>query len=321
MKLMKKIKLIGIPFDFGQELSGVRSAYDHLKKSGLTGRLQKLTTVTDLGEIKYPARVAEGRIDGIKNLKQASAANKAITETLENLDLHDTFLLNVGGDHGMALGTVHGILAQRNESVVIWADAHGDVNTPETSPSGNFHGMPVAFLLGIVKHPQFDWIRTHLLPERLILVGPRDLDVGEIEIIQRYGIQYFSSDDLNRIGGREVMECALRQADPQGLRPIHLSFDVDLFDKYDVYSTGTKVADGPKLKEVFALGAMLGETGRLQSMDLVEFNPEIGQESDVKASTSLILDFLETTLKPVFSEKTFEIKKEFLLKALDKSLL
>lgn len=321
MKHMKKIKLLGIPFDFGQDLTGVRLGYEHLKMHGLIARLQKFTKVTDLGEIKYPVKITENKTDGIKNLRQSSAANKAITETIESLDLNDNFLLNVGGDHGMALGTVHGILAQRPDSVVIWADAHGDVNTPSTSPSGNFHGMPVAFLLNIVKHPQFDWIRTHLLPERLILVGPRDLDGGEIEIIQRYGIQYFSSADLNRIGGKDVLETALSKVDPRGVRPIHLSFDVDLFDKYDVHSTGTKVADGPKLEEVFKLGKRLGETGQLRSMDLVEFNPRIGQEAEVKSSTDLILDFLDTTLRPVFSDKLTEINKDFLSKALDKNLL
>lgn len=318
---MKNIKLIGIPFDFGQELGGVRCAYDHLKKNGLNARLQKISKVVDLGEIKYPVKVKEDRIDGIKYLKQSSIANKTISETLENLDLNDSFLLNIGGDHGMALGSVHGVLSQNSESIVIWADAHGDVNTPETSPSGNFHGMPVAFLLGIVKHPQFDWIRHYLLPERLILIGPRDLDAGEIEIIQRYGIQFFSSADLNRMGGREVLETALHRVDPRGIRPIHLSFDVDLFDKHDVYSTGTKVSDGPNYQEVFTLGKILGETGRLKSMDLVEFNPQIGQENEVKASTDLILNFLETTLGSVFSSKVIEAKKDFLFKALDKNLL
>lgn len=322
MTCMQKIKLFGIPFDFGQDHSGVRAGLQHLKKNGLISRLEKLSPVTEIGEIKYPQKIVEPRIDGIKNIKQSSIGNKIISESIESFELDSSFLLNVGGDHGMALGTVHGILGQRPESVVIWADAHGDVNTPQTSPSGNFHGMPVAFLLHISKHPEFEWVRHKLLPSRLILIGPRDLDQGEIEIIQRFGIQYFSSDDLNRMGAKEVLDLALHRADPLNSLPIHLSFDVDIFDENDVESTGTRVADGPKVQEVFRLGTLLGETGRLKSMDLVEFNPLIGNAEQVKASTDLVLNFLETTLKAVFSPSQLKsLPKDLLMKALDKSLL
>lgn len=319
---MQKIKIFGIPFDFGQDHSGVRTGLQHLKNNGLISRLEKLSSVSEIGEIKYPQKIEEPRVSGIKNLKQSSIGNKIISESIESFDLESSFLLNVGGDHGIGLGTIHGILAQRPDSIVIWADAHGDVNTPETSPSGNFHGMPLAFLLHISKHPEFEWIRHKLLPKRLILIGPRDLDKGEVEIIQRYGIQYFSSEDLNRLGAKEVLDIALNKADPMGTLPIHLSFDVDIFDENDVESTGTKVADGPKLQEVFKMGNLLGETGRLRSMDLVEFNPLIGTTEQVKASTDLVLNFLETTLRSVFSPSQLKsLPKDLLMKALDKSLL
>ena len=298
---MQKIKLLGIPFEFGQDHSGVSLAASYLRKNGLCDRLSSFTHVQDLGDIKFEGQKKPYIKDGVKFLNEASQGSKLISDTISNLDLNDSFLLNIGGDHGMALGSVHGLLEHRPETVVIWADAHGDINTPSCSPSGNFHGMPVAYLLKIVKQPEFEWIRNRLLPEKLILIGPRDLDAGEVELIQRYNIQYFSSEDVNRIGSKEILEMALHRADPRGILPIHLSFDVDFCDELDVSSTGTRVANGPHLEEVFLMGGLLAETGRLKSMDIVEFNPLIGNENEIKASGELTLDFIETTLKHVFS--------------------
>jgi arginase len=319
---MQDIKLLGIPFDFGQDHSGVRQAYQYLKDAGIVQRLTKLTHVKDLGNLYLqPKKESEIR-DNIKSSRQASVSNYQISECISLEKLDDSFLLNVGGDHGMALGTIHGILSHRPETIVIWADAHGDINTPEISPSGNFHGMPLAFLLKVAKHPDFDWIKRALLPQKLILIGPRDLDEGEKDLIQRLSIQYFSSEELNRIGVKEVLEIALHRADPMGLSPIHLSFDVDLFDGLDIPSTGTTVSGGPKLEEVFLLGGILGETGRLRSMDLVEFNPLIGTDKEAKASGDLVMDFLEMTLMQVFASTVASAResKSFFSKALNKNL-
>ncbi|MFP5385527.1 MAG: arginase [Bacteriovoracia bacterium] len=304
---MKKIKLLGIPFEFGQDHSGVALAASHLRKNGLLKRLASFTEVDDLGDIKFTEKKKDYIRDGVKFLDEVSQANLLISDKISNLDLQDSFLLNIGGDHGMALGSVHGVLEHHPDSVVIWADAHGDINTPSCSPSGNFHGMPVAYLMKIAKQPEFAWIRNRLLPEKLILIGPRDLDEGEVELIQRYNIQYFSSDDVNRIGSKEILEMALHRADPQGVYPIHLSFDVDFCDELDVSSTGTRVANGPHLEEVFLLGGLLAETGRLKSMDVVEFNPLIGNDKEVRASGDLTLDFIEATMKHVFSQNDISL--------------
>lgn len=318
---MEKIKLLGLQFASGQDHPGVARACHYLRDVGFKSRLKKSAPVKDLGDLVYELDLDTYIQDGIKNLKEVSSANEQISRFIQKQSLHNSFLLNFGGDHGVGLGTVHGMLAQNPETVVVWADAHGDINTPEVSPSGNFHGMPLAFLIGIAKHPEFSWIREKLLPEKLILIGQRDLDQGEIDIINRYQIQYFSSEELNRIGASEVMEMALEKADPMGLAPIHLSFDVDLFDKYDVCATGTRVADGPLIKEVFSMGKILGETGRLRSMDLVEFNPDLGSEFEVRKSASLIMQFVESTIESVFEAQEVSrfSKKDFLLRALGKS--
>jgi arginase len=318
---MRSIKLLGIPFDFGQDHFGVRMAADFLKDSGLKEKLKQIAPVRNLGNINLPFREKDSLIthSSIKSSRQASNANQEISRYLENEDLSDNFLLNIGGDHGMALGTIHGILAARPDTVVIWADAHGDINTPETSPTGNFHGMPLAFLLNAARHEDFQWMKNFIRREKLILIGPRDLDQGEKDIIQKLSIQYFSSQDLNTIGAKEIIEMALHRADPLGTCPIHLSFDVDLCDQKDIKSTGTRVPDGPKLEEIFLLGGVLAQTGRLKSMDVVEFNPLIGSSTEVLASSELIIDFITTTIRQVFSESN--IKHHFLLRAFTKTFL
>lgn len=311
---MEQIKILGVPFDFGQERSGVKYAADYFRIKGLVNELTKISVVKDLGNLSLPEKKSRLLKDKIYNLHESSEGNRKISNKIESLDLQDDFLLNIGGDHGMSLGTIHGILKHRPDSIVIWADAHGDINTPETSPSGNFHGMPLAFLTGMATHPDFEWIKNKLQPNKLILIGPRDLDEGERDLIEKYKVQYFSSEELNRMGAKEVLEMALHRADPHGNAPIHLSFDVDIFDGEDIFSTGTIVADGPKLEEVFLLGGLIAETGRMKSMDLVEFNPLIGTAEEVEASGELIMDFLKTTLRQKGS-------RDFIYRAFDKTIL
>lgn len=292
---MKNIKVLGIPFNYGQGHEGVRWGYKHLRISDLDSKINPYFQ-TSYNEINFHPRFSEPT-DKIKFLHQASSANKLISDIISEMDLTDTFLLNAGGDHGMGLGTVHGMLNQNPETIVVWADAHGDINTPETSPSGNFHGMPLAFLLEKARHKNLSWIREKLLPEKLILIGPRDLDDGEKEIIRDLGICYFSSEQMNRFGTKDLLEMALLRLDPMGKCPIHLSFDVDLFDGSDVIATGTRVSEGPRKEEVFQIGEVLAQTGRLRSMDIVELNPMLGEFHEVEASTKLIFHFLERTFK------------------------
>lgn len=302
---MKKINVLGIPFNYGQSHEGVRLGYKHLMTSNLDSRIPSYFQAL-FNEINFHKRFSEPA-DKIKFINQSSAANKLISDIISEMNLSDSFLLNVGGDHGMGLGTVHGMLNQNPETIVVWADAHGDINTPETSPSGNFHGMPLAFLLEKVRHKSFSWIRKKLIPEKLILIGPRDLDEGEKAIIKELGICYFSSDQMNRFGTKDLLEMALLRLDPMGKCPIHLSFDVDLFDGVDVISTGTRVSEGPRKEEVFLIGEVLAQTGRLRSMDVVELNPMLGEFHEVEASTKLVLDFLERTFRNMNVPKEYRV--------------
>lgn len=293
---MHALKLLHLPYDFGQASSGVREGHDQLIHQGLLHRLSDVVSEIEVGDVDLCPRSASPGRGRIKRRHENSKANQQISETIAGMDLSESFLLNVGGDHGLGLGTVHGLLHHDPETVVVWADAHGDINTPATSPTGNFHGMALAFLLRAARDPAFAWVTRQLKPQNLILFGARDLDPGEEQLIQRLGIQHYSSTTINQLGARDLLEIALAKADPRGEKPIHLSFDVDFFDAGDFAATGTRVLEGPRQEEVFLMGGALAETGRLRSMDLVEFDPELGSPVAVKASGQLVLDFLTCTL-------------------------
>ncbi len=294
---MHNIKLVGFPFDYGQTHPGVRNAPEALRSYGLIEELEKFAPVIDLGDVDLDFPWSSEAPTLIKQEKSAGMANLKISQFLEQEDLSQSFLLNVGGDHGMALGTIHGILSHRPETVVVWADAHGDLNTPESSPSGNFHGMPLAFLLKAARAEEsFHWLKQTLAPQKIIFFGPRDLDPGEMALINDLSIQYFSSREINLWGATPLLERALKKADPHAVCPIHLSFDVDIFDPQDVHSTGTRVQEGPGLSEIFKMAKCLGETGRVRSMDVVEVNPEIGSGAQVDLTLKLVQTLLEFTL-------------------------
>lgn len=297
---MRNLKLLPHTFDYGQPHRGVRDAYSFLKNEGLISRLKAFTDVIELPEVNLPEKISEKSYSKIKHDLQSAMGSKLISQRIASEDLSQSFLLNVGGDHGIGLGTVHGLLSHHPESVIVWADAHGDINTPDLSPTGNFHGMPLAFILGLCHHPEFSWMKERLCSQRLILFGPRDLDPGEEAIISRLGIQYYSSQEINRVGAHDIISMALHRADPYGSLPIHLSFDVDLFDKYDIEATGTRVAEGPRLEEVFLMGGTLAETGRLVSMDVVEFNHQLSSHEEARKSAQTIIDFIGMTLEQAF---------------------
>lgn len=296
---MKNIKFLGIPFSAGQPHSGVELAPDAFRKRDFIERLP--SRVIDLGDLDFHL-CGEKSSGVIKNEKISGMGNALISRAIETEDLSHSFLLNVGGDHGLALGTIHGLLHHYPDLIVVWADAHGDINTPQSSQSGNFHGMPLSFLInGPQGSKDFLWMKKLLRPERLIYMGPRDLDPAEKIIIEELGIQWYSSDDMNNFGTERLLKHALQIADPTGKGPIHLSFDVDVFDARDVESTGTKVIDGPKKCEVMKLGKLLGESGRLRSMDLVEVNPEIGHEMQLSETLELATRFTLSVTEAVFA--------------------
>ena len=216
-------------------------------------------------------------------------------------------VLTLGGDHSIAIGTISGTAAATRERLgrelaVIWVDAHADINTPETSDSGNIHGMPVAFLTGLARDEPgapFGWLtpEQRISPAKLVYIGLRDVDRGEKQILREHGIKAFSMHDIDRYGIGRVMDMALGWIGND--TPIHLSFDIDALDPMWAPSTGTAVRGGLTLREGDFIAECVAQTGSLIALDLVEVNPSLEQQGaaeTVRAGVSIVRCALGDTL-------------------------
>eukprot|EP00388_Colpodella_angusta_P017144 GDKJ01042462.1.p1 GENE.GDKJ01042462.1~~GDKJ01042462.1.p1 ORF type:complete len:374 (-),score=97.19 GDKJ01042462.1:1091-2212(-) len=298
--------MIGAPFADGQTLGGVEKAPQALRDGGLPKIVRRLGwNFEDRGDI--PAERAEidkseGAATGaaekvtrtfgedenpyetnVKHPRVCGANNKNLYELAYTENLKGNFVLTVGGDHGLASGSIGAHLRARPNLAVIWVDAHGDCNTPETSPSGNYHGMPLAHLLGWFNQQVrgFEWLsECPTLPEhRLALIALRDLDDSEKQMLAMSEVACFSMKDVDRFGISGVMEKALAHVDPENDRPIHLSLDIDAVDPSIAPGTGTKARGGLTFREIHYICETLADTSRLCSMDLVEINPTLDPEN------------------------------------------
>jgi len=290
-----RIGVVGACFDQGQPHEGVGDAPAHLRQAGL---LQKLEArgfqVLDYGNLQDP------RVDGKQDKKAVIRFNEKISECVGQALRENDFCLTLGGDHSVGLGTVAGHLAQDAEAVVIWVDAHADINTLASSDTGNMHGMPVSFNIQQLQEgnselkQEMDWIKPRLHPSRLAYIGLRDVDSGEWSYIQRLSIPTFPMDTINRIGVASAITSALNVVDPKKERKIHLSFDIDVLDPVEAPATGTRVRGGLTLREATTLCQILQETGRLTAMDLVEVNPSLARsqaelDTTVEAAVEVVL--------------------------------
>lgn len=218
-----------------------------------------------------------------------SVAATCDTVASDCLEAHSrgSFPLMIGGDHCLSMGSVAATAAHyKGEFGLIWFDAHADINTPLTSPSGNMHGMPIAALIGLPgmdQVPGFEDKRfANVRPDRIAWIGLRDVDDGEYETIAELGIKTaYDMNDLKKHGMKKIVQMALAAINPEGKLPIHLSFDVDGMDPIDAPSTGTAVGDGVRIHEALELVRTLRESGNLAAMDVVEVNPSLGTANDM----------------------------------------
>jgi arginase len=288
--------VVAVGFSGGQCKPGVDAAPSALIESGLLTQIRDelgyklhgddtVHLYTDLVPSSDPDYRA------MKNPLAVSAVTRRIAEQTYEQASQGRLVLTLGGDHSIAIGTIAGTakgIHERlgREMAVIWVDAHADINTPETSGSGNIHGMPVAFLTGLAKDDKeeyFGWIKDdmRISTRKLVYIGLRDVDPGEKRILRENGIKAFSMFDIDRYGIGRVMEMALAHIGTE--TPIHLSFDVDALDPMWAPSTGTPVRGGLTLREGDYICECVHETGSLVAVDLVEVNPTLAPKEDVGA--------------------------------------
>jgi len=283
----RNIRVIGVPLDMGASRRGVDMGPSAMRVAGLEARLEALGHhVTDGGNIRV--EVAETRASGSENARYLTEITETCTRTAEAvlaaLDRGETPLV-LGGDHSLAAGSVSGVAhfyRRRGQKIgIIWIDAHSDINTPDTSPSGNVHGMPLAALLGLGPEPLANiyGYSPKIEPENAVLVGVRDIDAAERENIRRAGIaEVYTMRDIDERGMRAVMEEALRAAG-RGTAGYHVSLDLDWIDPEDAPGVGTPVRGGATYREAHLAMEILADHGRLLSFEMVEVNPVIDEHN------------------------------------------
>lgn len=275
----RTIRIIGVPMDLGQSRRGVDMGPSALRYAGLQARLARLGyEVYDEGNIAVPnleEKVVEGKA---RQLKAVTTVCQTIYQRALECVQRDDFVIFLGGDHSISIGTV--AAAAHNEAIgVIWVDAHGDYNTPDTSPSGNIHGMPVAVLVG--DGPQelvnIGYEGAKIQPAQLVQIGIRALDNNEKNRLAQSGASIYTMRHLDELGMAAVARRALERL--RHLTHIHVSLDMDSLDPATAPGVGTPVPGGLTYREAHLLMEILGDSGRVRSLDIVEINPILDDQN------------------------------------------
>jgi arginase len=282
----KKIRVIGVPLDLGQSRRGVDMGPSAVRVAGLEARLEEIGhQVEDAGNIAVAIPEQKKKGDPhAKYLKEITATcTKQAELVIKTLEASKVPLV-LGGDHSVAAGTVAGVAEfyrRQNQKVgLIWIDAHTDINTPESSPSGNVHGMPLAAIMGLGPPELVNILNfsPKIAPENCVLVGVRDIDAVEKENVRKAGIDVFTMRDIDERGMRTVMEEALRIAG-RGTAGYHVSLDMDWVDPEDAPGVGTPVRGGATYREAHLAMEIIADHGRMVSFEIVEVNPVIDEHN------------------------------------------
>jgi arginase len=285
-KVAQKVRIIGVPMDLGQSRRGVDMGPSALRGAGLQSSIKKLgLQVEDIGNlsVKQPEEmpIGEKRAKYLQEIAEtcndvAVATEKSLTEGLLPLVL--------GGDHSIAAGVAAGVAnhfrKEKKQIGYLWLDAHGDMNTPESSPSGNVHGMPLAAIMGYGAPELVDLLgfKPKAEPGNIVIVGARDLDAQERKIVKKSGIHVFTMRDIDERGMRDVMSEALKYAmdDTAG---IAVSLDMDFVDPADAPGVGTPVRGGVTYREAHLAMEMIADTEAMVSLEVVEINPILDEHN------------------------------------------
>src|ERR1700680_872683 len=289
--MAQKIRIIGVPMDLGQSRRGVDMGPSALRVAGLQSRLKQLGhSVEDIGNVavKQPEEQHYGE-KRAKYLNEIAETCRGLPEMWEPTPSEVFLPLVLGGDHSLAVGSLSGVSnffrGQSKRVGYMWLDAHGDMNTPESSPSGNIHGMPLAAIIGYGAPELVEMFgyKPKIEPRNVALVGGRDLDPKERRLIKESGVHVFTMRDIDERGMREVMSEALRFVtdDTDGTA---VSLDMDFVDPTDAPGVGTPVRGGVTYREAHVAVEMIADSEAMVSLEVVEINPVI----DLHNKTALL---------------------------------
>ena len=292
---LKRVRLIGAPMDLGAGRRGVDMGPSALRVAELGSRLRELGyAVEDFGDVrvKHP----EQQEHGDSKLKYKGPILETCRELAVAVEqaLDDNCLpVVLGGDHSVALGTLSGLRQVHGSGGILWIDAHGDLNSPKTSPSGNVHGMVLAAALGLAGERFEDdgWGLPAATARRVALFGVRSLDEGERELLRRLDIRVFTMSDIDRLGVEPAVREALAQVAGPGF--VHVSLDMDAVDPDVAPGVGTPVRGGLSYREAHLVMELVAESGLASSLDVVEVNPILDRENETgKLAVELVASAL-----------------------------
>jgi arginase len=285
MTIMEKreVSIIGVPCDYGQQRRGVDMGPSAIRYAGLQNRLIMLGyNVEDEGNIQVVDRDVLIELDEkLLNLDGVVKVNTALAKNVRDVLEKDRFPLVLGGDHSIAIGTLAGLSTKYKNMGVIWFDAHADLNTPETTPSGNIHGMPLATSLGL-GHERLTSILhddPKIKQENIVIIGGRSIDEGERLLIKERGIKIYTMHEIDRLGMTYVMEETMKYFKARNIDGLHLSLDLDALDPLYTPGVGTPVAGGITYRESHLAMEMIQESGLLTSAEFVEVNPILDERN------------------------------------------
>jgi arginase len=297
---MRPVHIIGVPLDLGAGRRGVDMGPSALRIAGLDARIAELGySVVDTGDIPSPTQETKDPGDPRKKyIRDIAAVCQALFDRSSAAFEAGALPLVLGGDHSLGAGSVGAAAAfarRKGKPLgLLWVDAHGDMNTPGSSTSGNVHGMPLAALLG--QPPEelssLGGFAPKVVPQCTVLIGVRNLDHTEKEIVRSSGVHVFTMKDIDRLGIAAVTEQAISIA-THGTAGMHVSFDLDACDPAIAPGVGTPVKGGLDYREAHMLMEMVADAGTLLSLDLVEVNPVLDTQNVTAAlGTELALSAL-----------------------------
>lgn len=272
-----QISIIGVPSDYGQHRRGVDMGPSAIRYADVLERLERLGyEVSDEGDILVRQGKNRNTNDSqLLNITEVIEVSNQLADKVVKVIEHNRFPLVLGGDHSISIGTLTGLGKKYKNLGVIWFDAHADLNTPQTTPSGNIHGMPLAVSMGLG-----DKRLTHIgdytpkiKPENIVIIGARSIDSGERELIKKYNIKVFSMHEIDRLGMAKVIEETISYLNERQVDGVHLSLDLDALDPLYTPGVGTPVPGGITYRESHLAMEMFEEANMITSAEFVEVNP------------------------------------------------
>ena len=295
LDLNRPVDIIGVPLEYGAGRMGVRLGPEAIRSAELKRRIEALGyTVSDTGDVTVPPLDGADPDDHAHHVRFIREACAALADAVEKSLKGGSFPVILGGDHSLAIGALAGAARVVGPQGVIWIDAHADLNTPSTTPTGNVHGMPMAAALGDMPDmfgpPGFP--ARSVDPSRCVFLALRDLDPGEKRSIRERGMSAFTMSDIDRVGFAKVMERAVEIA-ARGPESVHVSVDIDALDPVAAPGTGTPVPGGLTYREAHLAMEIVAETGIAHSLEVVEVNPTL---DDGRATARVAMELICSAL-------------------------